>query len=192
MTAVQARQSQVGPGTDPVRLPANQFPHFYAGGERISRFRGGSVVPGSGTAGGGGQDRRPDNRPEDWVASTTTRFGQPEVGLSRLPDGRLLREVIAADPLTWLGPAHLAAFGAELNLLVKLLDAGQRLIVHTHPDVAFAGQHLARATARPRPGSSWRPTMPTPRSTSVSANRSRRPRWPAGSATRTSRTCSPP
>lgn len=143
MTAVQARQPQVGPGADPVRVPANQFPHFYAGGERISRFRGAPGATGSGTAGAGGQDRRPDNRPEDWVASTTTRFGQPEVGLSLLPDGRLLREVIAADPLTWLGPAHLAAFGAELNLLVKLLDAGQRLIVHAHPDLAFAGQHLA-------------------------------------------------
>jgi mannose-6-phosphate isomerase len=30
-------------------------------------------------------------------------------------------------------------------LLVKLLDAGQRLPVHAHPDVSFAARHLGRA-----------------------------------------------
>lgn len=109
-------------------LPANQFPHFYQGGRRIERLREAPA--------------RVENLPEDWVASTTTRFGEPARGLSVLPDGRLLRAVIAADPMTWLGPAHVRAFGAELDLLVKLLDAGQRLIVHAHPDRAFAARHL--------------------------------------------------
>jgi mannose-6-phosphate isomerase len=112
-------------------LPPNQFPHFYRGGDAITRLRG--------LAGGAA------NRPEDWVASTTTRFGQDQQGLSVLPDGRTLRDVIAADPAGWLGPDHVAAFGPELDLLVKLLDAGQRLVVHAHPDQDFAARHLGCA-----------------------------------------------
>jgi mannose-6-phosphate isomerase len=112
----------------PVFLPPNQFPHFYRGGRRIERLRG--------------LTSRASNMPEDWVASTTTRFGEPLQGLSVLPDGRLLRDAIAADPLSWLGPEHVHAFGAEVGLLVKLLDAGQRLVVHAHPDRAFAARHL--------------------------------------------------
>jgi mannose-6-phosphate isomerase len=113
------------------RLDANQPPErFYRGGAKIDRFRG--------TAKG------PDFRPEDWVGSTTTLAGERRLGLSRLRDGRLLADAIAADPLTWLGPAHVAAFGPSSMLLVKLLDAGQRLPVHAHPDDAFSRAHLHR------------------------------------------------
>jgi mannose-6-phosphate isomerase len=112
----------------PVLLPPNQFPHFYLGGRRIERLRG--LSP------------RAENMPEDWVASATTRFGEPLQGLSVLPDGRLLKAAVAEDPLSWLGPEHVAAFGAEVDLLVKLLDAGQRLVVHVHPDRRFAAEHL--------------------------------------------------
>lgn len=115
-------------GVAPVRLAANRFPHFYRGGRLIERFRG--LPPQAG------------NLPEDWVASTTTRYGASTRGLSRLPGGGLLRDAVAADPIGWLGPAHVAAFGAELEVLVKLLDAGQRLVVHVHPDRRFATEHL--------------------------------------------------
>jgi mannose-6-phosphate isomerase len=127
MTAVQ-RPRGAGSGLKPVVLPPNRFRHFYRGGRRIERLRG---IP-------------PDaaNMPEDWVGSTTTRFGQPHLGLSALPDGRLLRDVIAEDPLGWLGPAHVDTYGPELDLLVKLLDTGQRLIVHVHPDREFAARYL--------------------------------------------------
>ena len=113
----------------PVVLPANQ-PHdrFYAGGRRIADFRG------TGTAA--------SHEPEDWVASSTSVFGQAPVGLTVLPDGRLLRDAIEADPVAWLGPEHVAAYGSDPALLVKLLDAGQRLPVHAHPDVPFAAEHL--------------------------------------------------
>jgi mannose-6-phosphate isomerase len=110
-------------------LPANQPPErFYAGGGRIAAFRGVEV--------------RSHRVPEDWVASTTTLFGESTLGLSSLPDGVLLAHAIARDPLGWLGPEHVAAFGDGPELLVKLLDAGQRLPVHAHPDVAFAAEHL--------------------------------------------------
>jgi mannose-6-phosphate isomerase len=72
----------------------------------------------------------------------TTRFGSATQGLSVLGDGRLLRDAVEAEPLAWLGAAHVEAYGAETDLLVKLLDVGQRLVVHVHPDRAFAQRHL--------------------------------------------------
>lgn len=112
---------------DPMVLPPNQFPHFYRGGDRIGALRGGPGGP---------------LRPEEWIGSTVTRFGEESSGLSVLPDGRLLRDAVAEDPLSWLGPDHLAAFGASTELLVKLLDPDQRLPVHFHPNKAFARRHL--------------------------------------------------
>ncbi|WP_433264418.1 class I mannose-6-phosphate isomerase [Actinosynnema sp. CS-041913] len=112
----------------PVALPANQPKQFYRGGAAIAALRG---------------DPEADYGPEDWVASTTTLFGQDEAGLTRLPDGRWLRDAVRADPASWLGAEHVAEFGADTALLVKLLDAGQRLPVHCHPSNAFAAEHLA-------------------------------------------------
>ncbi|GAA0220267.1 class I mannose-6-phosphate isomerase [Saccharothrix mutabilis subsp. mutabilis] len=114
----------------PVDLPANQPRQFYRGGAAIAALRG-------------EPDAAPGRfGPEDWVASTTTLFGRDPDGLTRLPDGRWLRDAVRADPVAWLGPAHVAEFGADPALLVKLLDAGQRLPVHCHPSNAFAARHL--------------------------------------------------
>jgi mannose-6-phosphate isomerase len=113
----------------PVTLPANQPAQFYRGGASIAELRG--------------TPQTSDFLPEDWVASTTVRFGQESSGLSPLPDGTVLRAAVQADPESWLGAAHLAAFGADTRLLVKLLDAGQRLPVHCHPSNAFAQEHFA-------------------------------------------------
>ena len=112
----------------PLTLPPNQPPQFYRGGQAIAAFRG------SGAAG-------TEFGPEDWVASTVTLFGTPS-GLTTLPGGTLLRDAIAADPLGYLGSAHVDAFGANPALLVKLLDAGERLPVHVHPNRDFARRHL--------------------------------------------------
>jgi mannose-6-phosphate isomerase len=124
------------PGTSPVPalaplwLPANQPPErFYLGGARIAAFRG---TPPAG-----------DRTPEDWVASTTPLAGETALGLTVLPDGRTLREAVDSDPLAWLGQAHVDRYGAETALLVKLLDAGERLPVHVHPDDDFARRHLS-------------------------------------------------
>ena len=80
-------------------------------------------------------------RPEDWVGSTTTVFGERELGLSPLADGRLLRDAVAADPARSSARAR-RPLGADPALLVKLLDAGERLPVHVHPDGAFARETL--------------------------------------------------
>src|SRR3954454_13309331 len=112
-------------------LPNNQFDHFYLGGERIKALRGGPGGP---------------RRPEEWIGSATTRAGQAPQGLSRLPDGWLLRDRVTADPVAWLGEEHVARYGSEnVELLVKLLDAGQRLPVHVHPTRAWAREHLGLA-----------------------------------------------
>jgi mannose-6-phosphate isomerase len=113
---------------NPIELAPNPVHHFYRGGEAIASFRG---IPST-----------DDRAPEDWVGSTATMFGANGAGLSALPDGQLLRDAIAADPVAYLGPAHAAQYGADPALLVKLLDAGERLPVHFHPDQAFAQSRL--------------------------------------------------
>lgn len=121
------------PLTLPAHQPANRF---YRGGEKISAFRG---APAHGEA------TRGFRVPEDWIASVTCLAGESRLGLTVLPDGRTLADTIKADPEGWLGPDHIARFGSDTRLLVKLLDAGQRLPVHAHPDTAFARTHLGRA-----------------------------------------------
>ncbi|MDQ1647551.1 MAG: mannose-6-phosphate isomerase [Cryptosporangiaceae bacterium] len=112
----------------PVILPPHQLRCFYQGGARIAALRG-----------DGGDESW---SPEEWIASTTPRYGEVVAGLSALPGGQLLREAIQADPGSWLGAEHVAAFGADPAILVKLLDAGERLPVHVHPTRDFSRQHL--------------------------------------------------
>jgi len=118
----------------PVLLEPNQPVRFYRGGDAIARFRG--LSPSGGSV------------PEDWVASTTTIFGDGARGLTVLPDGRPLRDAVAADPEVFLGPEHTRHFGADPALLVKLLDAGERIPVHAHPDRRFAHDRLGAARGK--------------------------------------------
>lgn len=113
--------------TTPSKLPSNQFDHFYRGGNRIGALRNGPGGP---------------MRPEEWIGSITTRFGEAEQGLSRLNDGTLLRDAIKNDADGWLGADHVKNFGLSTEILVKLLDPDQRLPVHYHPNKAFAKTHL--------------------------------------------------
>jgi mannose-6-phosphate isomerase len=112
-----------------IDLPPNQPRQFYRGGSMLAAFRGVAAAD--------------DHRPEDWIASTTARHGAEHgEGLTTLPDGRLLRDALRDDPEGWLGPEHAAALGSDPALLVKLLDAGERLPVHAHPTRPFARRHL--------------------------------------------------
>jgi mannose-6-phosphate isomerase len=116
-----------------IPLPANAPQSFYRGTNAIAAFRD---VP----------DAFADPyHPEDWIASTTAQFGRSSAGLSELPDGTLLRDAIARDPSGWLGATHVEKYGSDPRLLVKLLDAGQRLPLHVHPDARFAQGHLGSA-----------------------------------------------
>lgn len=112
----------------PLPLGPNQPPRFYRGGAGIARLRG-TTAPS-------------DHVPEDLVASTTELAGGGGAGLTVLEDGTTLRDAIAADPAGYLGPDHVSRFGADLALLVKLLDTAERLVVHFHPSREFAWAHL--------------------------------------------------
>lgn len=117
---------------DVILLPSNRPPdRFYRGGSKIMSFRGEPLAE--------------DREPEDWVASTTALAGEESLGVTVLPDGRSLPAAIREQPEAWLGPAHLERFGVDTRLLVKLLDAGQRLPVHAHPHGSFAARYLGRA-----------------------------------------------
>jgi len=119
---------------DPIVLGANYPAHTYPGGGMSARFRG--ADPGAAP------------EPEDWVASVTTRWQEASSGLSRLPDGRLLRDAIEVDPEAYLGPEHVAAYGRDPGLLVKLLDAAERR--RQQRDEHDPGDHDERAEERDR------------------------------------------
>jgi mannose-6-phosphate isomerase len=116
----------------PRRLTPTRVYRFYRGGLLIDRMRGET-----------GADT---DSPEDWVGSVTQASNpgrdEPLAGLSQLDDGALLRDAIGADPEGWLGPD--AARGST-GVLVKLLDAAERLPVHFHPDRVFASEHFGSA-----------------------------------------------
>ncbi|HZB23246.1 MAG TPA: class I mannose-6-phosphate isomerase [Gaiellaceae bacterium] len=111
----------------PLELAPNLLRRFYRGGPRIAAFRGLASSR--------------DDTPEDWVGSTTSASRSGDVGLSRV-DGRLLKGLVEAEPEAFLGPDHVEERGADPAILVKLLDAGQRLPVHLHPDDDFARARL--------------------------------------------------
>jgi mannose-6-phosphate isomerase len=110
------------------RLLPTRVYRFYRGGALLGRLRG--------------EIDKDDFFPEDWIGSVTNARNpgrdDPAEGLSRLADGRVLRDAVEADPVGWLGEEHVARFGTSTGLLVKLLDAAERLPVHAHPDRAFA------------------------------------------------------
>lgn len=115
----------------PILLMPNYPSQAYPGGGRSARFRGQPPVDAP--------------QPEDWIASVTARWQQAPSGMSRLPDGRFLVDAIEQDPEGFLGPAHVERFGSDPGLLVKLLDASERLVVHCHPGRGFARRHLGCA-----------------------------------------------
>jgi mannose-6-phosphate isomerase len=117
----------------PVLVSHNRVPDVYEGGSRIDAFRGSEPT---------GLDG-----PEDWIGSLMrasdglrASLGLPDLGLSEIEDGHTLRELATADPIAWLGRDSVD----DPTLLVKLLDAGERLPVHFHPTTEFAREHLGR------------------------------------------------
>ncbi len=106
--------------TRPWRLLPNRVSRFYRGGLLIDRFRGAA-------------EPRDTDRPEDWVGSATRAWTPPDQpptdeGLGDAELDGVVRRVIDVVP--------------EPGVLVKLLDAGNRLPVHAHPSRAFAVTYL--------------------------------------------------
>ena len=122
---------------EPIRLPPNRIPRFYRGGRLLGEFRGEA----------GATD---DDRPEDWVGSATRTWTPPgtaptDLGLSSVEVGGWslsLLDILAAEPAALIGARGLERSGPTLGLLVKLLDAGERLPVHCHPTREAAARLL--------------------------------------------------
>jgi mannose-6-phosphate isomerase len=110
----------------PQLLPPNVVSHWYAGGPALAAWRG---LPPVG-----------ERSPEEWIGATVARFGEPDLGPAHLADGARLRDAVCGDPRGWLGRDD--GESGDTGVLVKLLDAGQRLPVHVHPTRAFASRHL--------------------------------------------------
>lgn len=102
----------------PVRLRADNFTPATRtpwGGTRIlERYKAHLGIEATGVVG------------EAWEVSVEPSFP------SRLETGERLADVIAADPVAWLGREDAARHG-QCPLLVKLLDADQNLSVQVHP-----------------------------------------------------------
>lgn len=114
---------------NPRRLLPNLVDHFYVGGARIAALRG--ITTSS------------PRQPEEWIGATVARADDNVVGLARTEDGALLRGQVAADPIGWRGVGSWPGIAdGDTGVLLKLLDAGQRLPVHVHPDRRFAASHL--------------------------------------------------
>ncbi len=97
----------------------------YLGGQRIRRLRG-------------LQDAEDNHFPEEWIASVTEAAGAgavPGAGLSHLRHAPewTLRDLIAADPPRFLGERFVQRHGNSCGVLLKLLDAAERLNVQVHP-----------------------------------------------------------
>jgi mannose-6-phosphate isomerase len=112
----------------PLKLAPNLISHQYLGGAKIRAFRG--------------LDGKNQYQPEEWIGSTISLLHDRARGVATTLDGRDVRRLIADDPAGWLGPGWPASDG-DSGVLLKLLDAAQRLPVHAHPDRAFAKAHLA-------------------------------------------------
>ena len=102
---------------------SNRVKRTYLGGHRIDRLR---------------KMELPDGyRPEEWAASLTATGNpdDPAEGLSKTRDGRLLADIIREKP-EYLGGLE------SLPILLKLLDASERLAVQAHPTAEFARENL--------------------------------------------------
>ncbi len=86
-----------------------------------------------------GETNTPDDHfPEEWIMSAVRARnpGREEIveGLSRVRSTSLtLAELIEANPSAMLGAEHVRKYGSSMGVLVKLLDAAERLTVQVHP-----------------------------------------------------------
>ena len=114
----------------PVRIRSERAWRTYHGGRLLDEMHGISPA-------------RDSHFPEDWISSTVRAInaGREDVveGLNRLADADMtLKDYVAADMVAALGRDHVARMGESLGVLVKLIDAAERLGVQCHPDKAKA------------------------------------------------------
>ena len=123
-------------------LPPNRVWRTYPGGQVLDRLEG--------------RDAPADTHfPEDWVGSTTRAINPGresiEEGVATVQFGDAsadLLNAVEADPVYFLGSAHLDTHGANPMILVKYLDSAVRLHLQCHPTAAFARKFLGSASGK--------------------------------------------
>lgn len=111
----------------PVKLTSSRAWRTYLGGSQIDRIHG---ITGSSDT----------HFPEEWIMSTVLarNAGREDIleGMCYLEgEQRIsLKDYIEADPCQALGPGR----GSSVGVLVKIIDAAERLTVQVHPDKAQA------------------------------------------------------
>lgn len=108
----------------PVKLVTSRAWRTYLGGSMISRLHGEA-----------GED---GHFPEEWLLSTVAarNAGREHIveGITQVADRNMtLAQYIEANPEAILGKAHAQKYGANPGVLVKLLDAAERLTLQVHP-----------------------------------------------------------
>lgn len=127
----------------PFRLAPNRVWRTYVGGLLLDRIEG--------------REHPADSHlPEDWIGSATRAVNPGE----RPPDEGIGRAVsvtgvevamdalFATSPEEMLGREHAAEFGADPQLLVKLLDSATRLHIQAHPTEEWAKRHLGASNGK--------------------------------------------
>jgi mannose-6-phosphate isomerase len=124
------------------KLPSNRVWRSYQGGRTLDR------IAGAGASADG-------HFPEDWIASLTAASNPvpsaPDEGLSSVVlngEKHLLRDLVAADPIWFLGRAHFEKYGANPQILVKYLDSAIRLHFQVHPAREFARAFLGAPSGK--------------------------------------------
>ncbi|MBQ3424972.1 MAG: hypothetical protein IJH38_07235, partial [Clostridia bacterium] len=112
--------------TSPLKLTAARAWRTYTGGSEIDRIHGIE----------NGEDGQ---FPEEWIMSTVTARnpGREDIeeGICYLQDeGISLKAYIEAYPEEALGKAHIDKIGRTTGVLVKIIDAAERLTVQCHPN----------------------------------------------------------
>lgn len=110
----------------PIRLSSARAWRTYIGGSQIDAIHG---ITGS-------QDSQ---FPEEWIMSVVAarNAGREHItneGMSYLDGSEIsLKDFIEASPASVLGQNHFARVGATPGVLVKIIDAGERLTIQAHP-----------------------------------------------------------
>jgi len=119
-----------------IKLPQNRVWRTYLGGRVLDELIGKG-------------DPRDGHFPEDWIGSVTAARNpnsqSKDEGISRVRIGGqelLFTDLIALDPDYFLGTDHVARFGQQPMVLVKLLDSAVRLHFQVHPTAEFARAYL--------------------------------------------------
>ena len=114
-------------------LKQNRVYRSYYGGKRLDKLCGKDICEDS-------------QFPEEWIASTVRAFnaGREDIveGPSVCEDGRRLADIIKENPKKFLGEEQFNKYGENMSILVKLLDAAERLFIQCHPTIPFAKKYF--------------------------------------------------